>query len=263
MRAGFAIVVALAIASPARAEPSDTTRAIHLGSMVAFGGLYLAIEFPAKLHFASKECTWCDPPGFDRSIRDALRWERRLVASKASDVLAFAASPIALASLMIAASGEHRSLRRTFDDVSPMIESAIIVSLMQSTAKYVVRRSRPFVRFAPPGRLYYHDDNTAFWSGHTSAVFAETFACGIIAHERGYKLEPAIWATGITFGVVTGYLRLAADMHYASDVAVGVILGIGVGIAVPYLLHRSSLERDPDAVTLRSAPQFLSFGGQF
>jgi membrane-associated phospholipid phosphatase len=259
----IALALVLAIAAPARAEPTDTDRVIHLGSMITFGGLYLAIEFPWKLRFASLECTWCDPPGFDHSIRDALRWERRLVAARASDVLGFAASPIALASLMVAAGGEHRSLRRTLDDLSPMIESAIIVSLMQSTAKYVVRRSRPFVRFAPPGRIYYHDDNTAFWSGHTSAVFAETFACGIIAHERGYKLEPAIWATGITFGVVTGYLRLAADMHYASDVAVGVLLGIGVGIAVPYLLHRSSLERDPDPVAPRVEPQFLSFGGAF
>ncbi len=257
------LALVIALAAPARAQPSDTERLVHLGGMIGFGGLYLAVEFPWKLRFASKECTWCDPPGIDRGIRDALHWKRRLVAARTSDVLGFAVSPIVLASLTIAASGEHRSLRRTFDDVSPMIESAIIVSLMQSTTKYIVRRSRPFVRYAPPGRLYYHDDNTAFWSGHTSAVFAETFACGIIAHERGYKLEPAIWATGITIGVVTGYLRLAADMHYASDVVVGVLLGIGVGTAVPYLLHRSSLERDPDPVTVRSGPQFLSFGGAF
>lgn len=258
-----ALALILVLAAPARTEPSDLERGVHLGSMVVFGGLYVAVEFPLNQRFAAKDCTWCDPPGFDRSIREALRWDRHVLAARASDVLGFAVSPLVLGSMMLAASGEHRSLRRAFDDASPMVESAIIVSLMQSTAKYVVRRSRPLARYAAGGRVYYHDDNNSFWSGHSSAVFAETFACGIIAHERGYKLEPAIWATGITIGVVTGYLRLAADMHYASDVVIGVLVGIGVGTAVPYLLHRSSLERDPDAVTLRSGPQFLSFGGRF
>jgi len=258
-----ALALLLALTTAARAEPSDTSRALHLGGMIAFGGLYLAIEFPEKMRFAAKECRWCDPPGFDRGIRDALKWDHRLVAVKVSDLLGFAAAPTALGILMIAASGEHRSLRRTFDDQAPMIESAIIVSLMQSTTKYIVRRSRPFVRFAPPGRVFYHDDNTSFWSGHVSAVFAETFACGIVAHERGYALEPAIWATGLTIGTVTAYLRMAADMHYASDIAVGVLVGIGVGTAVPYLLHRSSLERDPEPAATRTEPRFLSFGGMF
>ena len=116
---------------------------------------------------------------------------------------------------------------------------------------------------AKPGRVYYHRDHVSFWSGHTSVVFAETFACGIVAHERGYKLEPAIWATGLSIGVITGYLRLAVDEHYLSDVVFGAVIGTVFGIAVPYLFHGSSLERDPDPVTRSGGPHFLSFGGGF
>lgn len=260
-----ALAVVVALGRPSFAEPSDTDRAIHLGGMVTFGGLYLAIEFPFKETFAAETCRWCDPPGFDRAIRSALKWDHPRIAARTSDVLGFAMSPLVLGTMLVATSGDDRSSRRTFDDLAPVVESAIVVSLLQSTIKYTVRRSRPHVRFAAPGRAHHHDDNTSFFSGHTSAVFAETFAAGIVAHERGYAAEPAIWATGITFGVVTGYLRIAADMHYTSDVVTGMLLGSSIGLAIPYLLHRSSLRGDdPGAVSVtRGEPRLISFGGRF
>ena len=258
-----ALAVLLVLAAPARAEPSDTTRVIHGVTMLTMTGVYLTMEFPVNHWFAPTRCTWCEPPGFDRSVRDALVWENKGAAKITSDILGFGVAPAALGILMLSASGEHRTWRRTFDDAAPMIEAAFGVSLVQSATKYLLPRSRPSVRFAKPGRVYYHRDYVSFWSGHTSAVFAETFACGIVAHERGYKLEPAIWATGLSIGVITGYLRLAVDEHYLSDVVFGALIGTVFGIAVPYLFHGSSLERDPEATTMRTAPQFLSFGGQF
>ncbi len=259
----IAVALLLALATFARAEPSDTSRAVHVGAMITLTGVYLTMEFPVNHWFAPTKCVWCEPPAFDRRIREALRWDNTRLPGITSDILGFAVAPTALGLMMLTASGDHRTWRRTLDDAAPMIEAAFGVSLLQSVTKYLLPRSRPLVRYAKPGRAYYHRDYVSFWSGHTSAVFAETFACGIVASARGYKLAPAIWATGISIGVVTGYLRLAADQHYASDVVFGALIGIGVGIAVPYLIHGSSLERDQDATTMRTAPRFLSFGGRF
>jgi len=257
----LAIWLVLALARPAHAE-SDTDRAIRLGSMTTLGGLYLTIEFPMKLAFAARHCAWCEPPGFDRAVRDALKWDNTAAPHMVSNVLGFAAAPIVLSAMMLGAEGGQRSWRRTFDDLSPMVEAAIVVSLTQSTVKYIVRRQRPFVHFASKDRPFAHDDNTSFYSGHTSAVLAETFACGIVAHQRGYALEPAIWATGITIGVVTGYLRIAADKHYATDVIAGALIGTVAGLAVPYLLHPAGEFHDADVVIAKQ-PHVVSFGLAF
>jgi membrane-associated phospholipid phosphatase len=259
---GLVLAGVLIATRPARAdEPTDSERAAHLAGMVVAGGFYLTMEFPLKYRFSSPTCSWCVPPRFDSRVREALRWEKRQRARLASDIIAFAGTPIML-SIMMAGAGPDLDERRLFDDLAPMVESAILVSLMQSTLKYVTKRARPFVQFAPPGRKIHHDDNTAFWSGHTSAVFAETVACGIVAHRRGYDAEPVIWISGITLGVVTSYLRMSADMHYASDVAVGTLLGIGVGIAVPLLLHPDDFDREEPAVMSRT-PRIFSVGGRF
>ena len=35
-----------------------------------------------------------------------------------------------------------------------------------------------------------------------------------------------------------GYLRIAADKHYLSDVLTGALVGSAFGVAMPYFLHR-------------------------
>ena len=38
-------------------------------------------------------------------------------------------------------------------------------------------------------------------------------------------------------GVATGALRMAADMHWFTDVTAGALIGTGLGVAVPLILH--------------------------
>ena len=42
-------------------------------------------------------------------------------------------------------------------------------------------------------------------------------------------------------GATTGYLRIAANQHYFTDVLTGAVVGTGVGLAVPYTLHRRAV----------------------
>lgn len=67
-------------------------------------------------------------------------------------------------------------------------------------------------------------------------------SAGVVAHARGYAAEPYIWAGGLTLAAVTGYLRIAADKHYFSDVLVGAVVGAGAGLLVPQLtIHRLTI----------------------
>jgi membrane-associated phospholipid phosphatase len=47
-----------------------------------------------------------------------------------------------------------------------------------------------------------------------------------------------MWAAGLLLATTGGYLRIAADRHYATDVIGGAIVGSAVGFSVPYFGHR-------------------------
>jgi len=46
-----------------------------------------------------------------------------------------------------------------------------------------------------------------------------------------------VWGVGLTLAGTTGYLRIAADKHYASDVLIGAVLGSAAGLILPRWLH--------------------------
>jgi len=235
-------------AAPAHRTPeqrrSDRKRALHAIAIGGFAAVYLTSEILVKDKLAPAECAWCDPPGFDKSARDALRWAHTGRANLLSNLTGYAAPPFATMGLLIVSSWGTTDKRRWFDDVAPVLEAAVTVSLVNQVTKFLVSRARPFVRFAPPGRTPELDDNLSFFSGHTSLAFSEAVAAGVVAHDRGYKLEPVIWASGLTLAAATGYLRIAADKHYLSDVLVGAVVGSGFGLLVPYMFHADVLGRD-------------------
>ena len=51
------------------------------------------------------------------------------------------------------------------------------------------------------------------------------------------------------------YLRIAADMHYFSDVLTGAIVGSAIGIGIPLLFHSPSSN---DTTTLSASSQPLT-----
>jgi membrane-associated phospholipid phosphatase len=105
----------------------------------------------------------------------------------------------------------------------------------------LVARERPYVQTVRAGdngrRRHTDDDDVSFFSGHTTEAFALASAAGTVATMRGYRWAPVTWVFGGGLAAGTGYLRLAADRHWFTDVLVGMIVGVGIGMAVPLLLH--------------------------
>ena len=73
-------------------------------------------------------------------------------------------------------------------------------------------------------------DTESFPSGHTALAFTNA---SLLYFE--YK-DSNIWyaSSGFLFASATGFLRIANNKHYTSDVLAGAGIGLGVGFAISY-----------------------------
>jgi membrane-associated phospholipid phosphatase len=120
---------------------------------------------------------------------------------------------------------------------------------LNSLAKIFFARPRPYTH-GPGARDPSIDDPperyVSFYSGHSSLAFASAVAGSYLfaegARDEGSRI--AFWATELTFAAATANLRVVAGKHYYSDVIVGALVGIGLGIGGP-LIHGASYAPRP------------------
>ena len=222
-------------------------RLAHLGVLALTGLGYAASETVLKPVWAAKNCDWCDPPVIDNSVRDALKWNDIKLAARIADIDGYLMAPLfGLGSVWLSSitdRGNDKPIARWLDDGIPIVEALTFAQLAVQAIKFTTARQRPFVHVAAPGRATDTDDNMSFISGHAALAFSVATAAGMVAHRRGYQLEPVIWAVGFTLAGSTAYLRIAADKHYFTDVLAGSLVGSAFGVAVPLLLHSGVLRR--------------------
>jgi len=234
---------------------------VHAATIAGLGAGYLIIQFGFGQQLAPATCRWCDPPSLDLRIRDALKWSDSHRADVLSSITGYGIEPVVVLGITALGSGAHGSWRRRLDDVVPVLESAIAVSLLQHAAKFSVGRQRPYAHYADPGATTpTQEDNLSFFSGHTSLSFGLAVSAGQVATLRGYSIAPVVWTVGLSLAATTGYLRIAADRHYFSDVVVGAAVGSAVGYIWPQFVTRY-LHRDSFAVT--PTPHGVAVSGAF
>ncbi|MEZ4367451.1 MAG: phosphatase PAP2 family protein [Kofleriaceae bacterium] len=265
-----AIVVALILAAaPAHAEPrTDGERRGHGLAVVLGGSAYLALELGFKQAITADHCRWCARNRLDDRVRTAVRWDDVELADLLGNVTGYVGAPLVSVLGLTAASADQPELRRWFDDVVPVMQAGVAAGLVNQLVKVVAMRERPYAAHGGRPVQGAGDENVSFYSGHTTLAFATATAAGTVASLRGYRAAPLIWLGGGAFAVATGYLRMAADAHYLTDVAVGAIAGAAIGVLVPWLLHRDVLRGDGDGTARAgtaddAAPLGLSFGGAF
>ena len=110
---------------------------------------------------------------------------------------------------------KHDVLHQTINIV---VSNAIMGGIVQ-TMKFSFKELRPD-----------GTDELSFPSGHTATAFTNA---SVLFHE--YK-EANIWyaSSGYLFAAATGFLRIANNKHYTSDVLAGAGIGTAVGLAVSY-----------------------------
>lgn len=110
-----------------------------------------------------------------------------------------------------------------------LLIGVIISAVLVMTIKLLVRRRRPEGEW---GSIYRRTDPHSFPSGHA----ARTLMLAVLALFTGPVLLGAcliIWAPLVSLA------RVSLGIHYLSDVAAGMVLGLALGLLLPFFLSFS------------------------
>ena len=221
---------------------------VDISITLGAGAIAINLELLAS-KLAPSTCRWCDRRsdgsdslnGFDASIRNGLRWNNTRAADTASTVIGYGIVPLASVGLgALLVYRDHRTDEFLVDALLVAEATAIALNVNQ-ISKFTFARERPEVHFrsaADRGAMKSTEDNLSFYSGHTTFAFALAASTATVATMRRYRLAPVVWVVGMVLASTTGYLRIAADKHYATDVITGAVTGAAMGVGMPYLAHR-------------------------
>jgi membrane-associated phospholipid phosphatase len=218
---------------------------------------------------------WRGVTDFDAKARSAVRLESlsaRNTADDASDlILTLMVNQLIVDATLVAWWG-HDRFTVGYQMVLIDLEALALTGSIQALVSSLVSRWRPF-RDTCVGPIEKQtqdcQDNkqyTSFWSGHTSGAFT---VAGLTCMHHAYLplygggvREALTCATAFAAAATVGYLRMAADQHFLTDVLVGASIGTLSGLGVPWLLHyrggakpvKSGRAKQANQVSLRAAP---------
>ena len=198
---------------------------------------------------------------FDNAVRKSLRpdsLDTRYAFRDASDVgLSIAVTwPFFIDAL--ATAWWYRGSRDTAQEMALLgLETLAVSGAVQGVTNVFVGRERPYGENCGTDQLpsnaidcTSNSHYRSFFSGHSS--FAFTGAALVCFNHFENELLGGPWdavscATVYAFAATTATFRVVSDVHYASDVITGALMGTLVGYGVP-LLHR----RYPDINTVKT-----------
>jgi len=218
-------------AAPEELHLDVTRSALVTGALLAGSLASALLQDP----LTPPRCRVCGAGALDTWTRQELRWADGRGAGTASDVM-LVGLPLLAGGALLASSFGAGDARTALEDALMMAEAASAALLATQVAKLAVARLRPYA-WADPGGDHGPDSRRSFWSGHTAFTFAAASAAGTVARLRGYRSWPWILGVGLAGAAATGWLRMAADRHWASDVAVGAVAGTLAGVGLPLWLH--------------------------
>lgn len=186
---------------------------------------------------------------FDESVRDALR-PRSESTREAFLYLSDVSLGLNIAYAYVGDALLNAGVYRRSPDVAwqlALIDTQVIALALgvQLWTANLVSRERPYGRTCGSSELPEDASECtgdyryrSFFSSHTTLAFA--MATATCTHNAYVPLYPGAvaWvpcAGTLALAGFTGYARIAADQHYATDVAVGAVVGSTLGWLVPFL----------------------------
>jgi len=230
-----AAFAAFALAAPAPASAEPVRARLELDVALTAGLLgSLAVGRIVQEDLAPTRCRWCGGNGLDSPIREGLVWSDPSDAAPISDVMAAAIVPVAALGVLALGAWQEDETDEIPIDLLLVAEAVSAAMFLNGVVKLAVGRQRPY---ATAGEARGDDDNLSFFSGHTALTFSTVVACATIASLRRRKTAPWILAIGLPLAAAVGWLRIAADRHWATDVGTGAVLGAAFGFAIPWVFH--------------------------
>ncbi len=208
------------LATTSFCQPSKNDYFIAAAEM----GLFLYTQYGMHTN-APENLSEKRPNFFDVKMRNILRWgDNGKIAGNCSDIFlyGFFVGSIPISPLL--------SKNNYMDLLLTNLEVLSINGLVTNMVKHKVKRQRPYSFYDTfPDN---EDSYRSFFSGHTSTAFAIGTSTALSLTRNTELNERLIWGSFITPAILTGYLRIAADKHFATDVIAGGIIGSLVGSLV-------------------------------
>jgi hypothetical protein len=205
---------------------------------------------------------WGGRNGFDESVRDTLsiegyeggQWARDLSDVLVSTNITF---PLLVDALIVT------YWYRDSPDVAGQMalisaEALSVAAALQGVTAGLSHRQRPYVRNCG-GELEAELDDCqgtkpqrSFFSGHTAMAFAGAgVTCTLHARHDVFGTTTAdtiACGAALLSAATVGTMRVVGDQHYASDVLVGMVVGLASGLGVPWALHYGGAGEAPGAL---------------
>ncbi|KAA3609963.1 MAG: phosphatase PAP2 family protein [Calditrichaeota bacterium] len=196
---------------------------------LGYGGVALVAsgELFFKEALTPQNPKWIEPLSFDLFFRDKLKWDNSNLdkAALVSDViLKGLLGPSVFWSPLLS---DHNYGRHLLLNIQALAATAFLTNI----SKYAFARQRPYSYFKSI-QAEADDDFLSFFSGHTSFSFAIATSMSYILEKENPHNSALIWGSAITLASLTGYLRIASDRHYMSDVLTGAIIGSMMGYVI-------------------------------
>jgi membrane-associated phospholipid phosphatase len=203
---------------------------------------------------APLQCRWCVPGTIDGNIANSVTWSNPHAADTVSNFMQFAV-PVGVMGFGLIQAYRFDDPAAGWSSVLLITQATSLAMLVNTVVKYSVGRARPYVWQGNPD-LYSSatDANVSFFGGHTTFVFAVVVSGSTLFFMQDMPGAPWVLGVGLAAAAFTGYLRMAADKHYLTDVLVGAGVGSLIGWAVPYLFHRPGRKGAPQAGDITPAP---------
>lgn len=205
--------VRVAALAPAAEVAGVVTGALGIGATEYF-----------KPELVPAEPRWANPPAIDASVRNTVKWSNTKLAATLSDVMLYGIMPGAA---FLSPLGTNHDYGRSALTIG---EAAVITGVITQVAKFSVARGRPYAHYS--NDYSSPDSKLSFFSGHTSYSFAMSLSSAMLLAESYPQQAGLIYAVALSMAALPGYLRIAADKHYLTDVLVGAIVGAGIAYGV-------------------------------
>ncbi len=190
---------------------------------------------------------------FDDDVRNALRVRSlsdRYIFRDASDVGLSLTVTWPFVADALTAAWWYRGSREVAEQMALIdLETLTISAAIQGVSNVLVSRERPYGRDCGSNELPSNASDCdgsshyrSFFSQHSTLAF--TGAALICVHHFDNELLGPPWdaiscAGGYAVAATTATFRVVSDLHYASDVITGALVGTLVGYGVPLLHYRN------------------------
>lgn len=213
--------------------------------MVAAESIAITIYFGAE----NRDVRWSAPAPLDPEVRDAMRlhaYEDQHTIDQISDVLfiTLAAWPVFVDALLIAGA-IHGDTDTAWQMLLIDLETLAVAHLVTWLTNRFTGRVRPRHEECAPTRTCADrgvGPVASFASGHTLMAF--TGASLICVHHLhhpwmlgGYEGATFACGSALVLATTVGAMRVMADLHWASDVALSAMIGSAIGWGIPLIFH--------------------------